>query len=107
MKKDEEELIDFEKNDLKLDSNSLRRLSFFSKINSEHKSKDNNNKFCSYFDESLGENSYISKRIRNEKHIPKGEPIKTLDIIKTNPMIFKRPFSMLGDYYKSHKFIKY
>ena len=107
MKKDEEELIDFEKNDLKLDSNSLRRLSFFSKINSEHKSKDNNNKFCSYFDESLGENSYISKRIRNEKHIPKGEPIKTLDIIKTNPIIFKRPFSMLGDYYKSHKFIKY
>ena len=107
MKKDEEVLIDFEKNDLKLDSNSLRRLSFFSKINSEHKSKDNNNKFCSYFDESLGENSYISKRIRNEKHIPKGEPIKTLDIIKTNPMIFKRPFSMLGDYYKSHKFIKY
>jgi hypothetical protein len=108
MKKDEEELIDFERNNLKFNSinNTLRRLSFFSKPNQEDK-LDNNNKFSSYFEESLGENSYISKRIRNEKHIPKGEPIKTLDIIKTNPMIFKRPFSMLGDYYKSHKFIKY
>ena len=108
MRNDEEELIDFEKNNFKFNSlnNSLRRISFFSKPNYKL-SNNNNNKYSSYFEEDLGENSYISKRIRNEKHIPKGEPIKTLDIIKTNPMIFKRPFSMLGDYYKSHKFIKY
>ena len=63
------------------------------------------NKISSYFDESLNENSLIVKKLRNQNYFLKKQQIKTLDIIKKNPMIFQRPFSMLGDYYKSHKMI--
>ncbi len=62
-------------------------------------------KISSYLDESLNENSLIVKKLRNQNYFLKKQQIKTLDIIKKNPMIFQRPFSMLGDYYKSHKMI--
>ena len=62
-------------------------------------------KFRSCFEESLNENSLMAKKLRNQNFFLRRQQIKTLDIIKKNPMIFQRPFSMLGDYYKSHKMI--
>ena len=63
-------------------------------------------KFRSCFEESLNENSLMAKKLRNQNFFLRRQQIKTLDIIKKNPRIFQRPYSMLGDYYKSHKLME-
>ena len=63
-------------------------------------------KFRSCFEESLNENSLMAKKLRNQNFFLRRQQIKTLDIIKKNPIIFQRPYSMLGDYCKSHKLLE-
>ena len=62
-----------------------------------------NNKHSSYFDEEIGEKSYVCKKIRNEKLFPLGCNIKTIEIIQKKPLLFQKPFSILGEFYKRHK----
>ena len=61
------------------------------------------NKYSSYFDEEIKEKSYICKKIRNEKLFPFGGNIKTIEIIKKKPILFQKPFSILGEFYNRHK----
>ena len=55
-----------------------------------------------FFNESINENSYIYQRITGKNSFRKG-PIRTIDVMKKNPIIFQKPYSLIGDYIKSHQ----
>ena len=54
-----------------------------------------------YFDESINENSYIYLRMIGKNYFRKG-PIRTIDAMKKNPILFQKPYSIIGDYIKAH-----
>ena len=83
------------------DSNKIRCSSYFSDSNINSTSK--RNYFNSYFNESLREKSLVDKKFRHEKNLPLGQPIRTIDVIKLDPIIFQKPFSILGEFYKRYK----
>ena len=87
-----------------LDSYKRRYLSYLSDSNLRMNVNNNNKYNSSYFDESLKEKSYVLKKFRREKLIPLGCRIRTIDIIKSKPLIFQKPFSMLGEFYKRYKY---
>ena len=65
-------------------------------VNSVNKIKSN-----TFFDESLNENSYVYLRMTGKNYFRKG-PIRTIDAMKKNPIIFQKPYSIIGDYIKAH-----
>ena len=77
-----------------------RYSSYFSDSNLNNSSK--RNYFNSYFNESLREKSLVDKKFRHEKYVPLGQPIRTIDVIKLDPIIFQKPYSILGEFYKRH-----
>ena len=82
-------------------SNKIRCSSYLSDSNINSSSKINY--LNSYFNESVREKSLIDKKFRHEKNVPLGQPIRTIDVIKLDPIIFQKPFSILGEFYKRHK----
>ena len=84
-----------EKNKM-LKLNKRNNSSYFSHFNF-------NNKHSSYFEEEIKEKSYVCKKIRNEKLFPLGRNIKTIEIIEKKPILFQKPFSILGEFYIRHK----
>ena len=86
----------------KSEKNKMLKLN--KKNNSSYFSHSNfNNKHCSYFEEEIKEKSYVYKKIRNEKLFPLGRNIKTIEIIEKKPILFQKPFSILGEFYIRHK----
>ena len=86
----------------KSEKNKMLKLN--KKNNSSYFSHSNfNNKHSSYFEEEIKEKSYVCKKIRNEKLFPLGRNIKTIEIIQKKPILFQKPFSILGEFYISHK----
>ena len=84
----------------KLNLINKRCSSYFSDSNLNNSSK--RNYFNSYFNESLREKSLVDKKFRHEKYVPLGQPIRTIDVIKLDPIIFQKPYSILGEFYKRH-----
>ena len=92
------------KNDFPLNSNSnlnqrIINISSLSKSNRENQKTN----YTSYFNDSFKENSYIYKKNTNAKKNLKNQNIRIFENIKKNPIIFKKPYSMLSDYYKNYK----
>ena len=86
----------------KSEKNKMLKLN--KKNNSSYFSHSNfNNKHSSYFEEEIKEKSYVCKKIRNEKLFPLGRNIKTIEIIQKKPILFQKPFSILGEFYIRHK----
>ena len=85
------------------ESNNQRCLSYLSDSNIRANSNNNNHFFTSYFDESHKEKSFVFKKFRKEHLIPLGKPIRIIDIIKLNPIIFQKPYSILGEIFKREK----
>ena len=93
------------KNDFPLNSNSNLNQNRIINISSLSKSNRENQKtnYTSYFNDSFKENSYIYKKITKAKKNLKNQKIRIFENIKKNPIIFKKPYSMLSDYYKNYK----
>ena len=129
IQKQKESLIDLERHKKKTDSlatidinnnetitsneNKIKEEKNFNIINLKRNSKSNlmnnimrrSNSSNSFFDENLKENSILYQRLTGRTFFRKGT-IKTIDAMKSNPIIFQKPFSFLGDFIKYHEGFK-
>ena len=93
--------------------NKIKEEKNFNIINLKRNSKSNlmnnimrrSNSSNSFFDENLKENSILYQRLTGRTFFRKGT-IKTIDAMKSNPIIFQKPFSFLGDFIKYHEGFK-
>ncbi len=93
--------------------NKIKEEKNFNIINLKRNSKSNllnnimrrSNSSNSFFDENLKENSILYQRLTGRTFFRKGT-IKTIDAMKSNPLIFQKPYSFLGDFIKNHEGFK-
>ena len=93
--------------------NKIKEEKNFNIINLKRNSKSNlmnnimrrSNSSNSFFDENLKENSILYQRLTGRTFFRKGT-IKTIDAMKSNPIIFQKPYSFLGDFIKYHEGFK-